>query len=315
MPPLVELAVIRQKHLRHDAEQLAAVDRDRAIVEPPLPPQRRPDDEDRQAGFRLPRPAARSAPRPRRAPRPGTADRRSNRPTATARETPSARSPPRRHRASSASACVAVPRRLGDRDLRHAGADPHELVTVRGKEGRHRTGCSRFGRLIAAPIWRFANGFVRGGGRHRAVRPGAPRKRFAASALALAGLLRLTDRLLYAVGLKIVAVFTAATLSSIGGFAFPAICGAFPFQFLRPVETLHLMIVCSIALQCLSVLALRNSAVFASARTSGGIGRQRRRSCAAWITFPGSPPQPRGWCEGASDPGSVCAGLSCPLPA
>jgi uncharacterized protein len=84
-------------------------------------------------------------------------------------------------------------------------------------------------------------------------------QRFAASALALAGLLLLTGELPYTVGLTIVVVFIAATLSSIGGFAFSAICGAFLFQFLQPVEAVHLMIVCSIALQCLSVLALRNS--------------------------------------------------------
>ena len=84
-------------------------------------------------------------------------------------------------------------------------------------------------------------------------------QRFAVSALALAGLLLLTDGLPYTVGLTIVVVFIAATLSSIGGFAFSAICGAFLFQFLRPIEAVHLMIVCSIALQLLSVVSLRNS--------------------------------------------------------
>ena len=174
MPPLVEFAVIRQEDFRHDPEHMAAVDRDRAIVEPPLPPQRRPDDKDRTQVF-----ACRDQPldlrlyriehrvleqqivdRIGRQRQLGKHHQRDPRRVAVAQE---------RQR------LVAVPGRLGDGDLRHARADPHELVTVRGKEGRHRTGCSRFGRLIAAPIWRFANGFVRGGGRHRAVRPGAQR--------------------------------------------------------------------------------------------------------------------------------------------
>ena len=51
MPPLVEFAVIRQEYFRDDSEHMAAVDRDRAIVEPPLPPQRCPDDEDRTQVF------------------------------------------------------------------------------------------------------------------------------------------------------------------------------------------------------------------------------------------------------------------------
>jgi uncharacterized membrane protein YfcA len=83
--------------------------------------------------------------------------------------------------------------------------------------------------------------------------------RFAASAVALAGMLLLVHALPYTVALTIVAVFIATTLSSVAGFAFSAICGAFLFQFLRPVEAVHLMIVCSIALQFLSVVALRHS--------------------------------------------------------
>ncbi len=83
--------------------------------------------------------------------------------------------------------------------------------------------------------------------------------RFAASALALAGMLVLVHDLPHTVPLTIVVVFIAATLASIGGFAFSAICGAFLFQFLEPVETVRLMLVCSIALQCLSVTALRNA--------------------------------------------------------
>ena len=47
MPALVELAVIRQEHLWHDAEQPAAMDRDAAIIETPPPAKRRADDKHR----------------------------------------------------------------------------------------------------------------------------------------------------------------------------------------------------------------------------------------------------------------------------
>jgi uncharacterized membrane protein YfcA len=54
-------------------------------------------------------------------------------------------------------------------------------------------------------------------------------------------------------------VFAAAALSSIGGFAFSALCGALLFHVMAPVSAVQLMIVCSIAIQTLSVVALRNA--------------------------------------------------------
>jgi uncharacterized membrane protein YfcA len=54
-----------------------------------------------------------------------------------------------------------------------------------------------------------------------------------------------------------VIVFAAAGLSSIGGFAFSALCGALLFHVMAPVTAVQLMIVCSIAIQTLSVFALR----------------------------------------------------------
>ena len=45
---LVVFAVVRQERLRHRPEQRAPGDRDRAVVEPPRPAQRRPDQEDRR---------------------------------------------------------------------------------------------------------------------------------------------------------------------------------------------------------------------------------------------------------------------------
>jgi uncharacterized membrane protein YfcA len=56
------------------------------------------------------------------------------------------------------------------------------------------------------------------------------------------------------------AVFVASTLSSIAGFAFSAICGAFLFHLIsKPVHVVQIMIVCSIAIQMFSVATLRNT--------------------------------------------------------
>lgn len=55
----------------------------------------------------------------------------------------------------------------------------------------------------------------------------------------------------------VVIVFAAAGLSSIGGFAFSALCGALLFHVMAPVAAVQLMMVCSIAIQSLSVFALR----------------------------------------------------------
>ena len=48
MPALVELAIIRQMNFRHDAEQVAAMNRKRAIIKPPFVAQRRADKYQRQ---------------------------------------------------------------------------------------------------------------------------------------------------------------------------------------------------------------------------------------------------------------------------
>lgn len=55
-------------------------------------------------------------------------------------------------------------------------------------------------------------------------------------------------------------IFLASLLSSIAGFAFSAICGALLIHVMRePVAIVELMVVCSIAIQSLSVWALRRS--------------------------------------------------------
>lgn len=56
------------------------------------------------------------------------------------------------------------------------------------------------------------------------------------------------------------AIFAASTVSSIAGFAFSALCGALLFHVMdSPVYAVHVMIVCSIAIQMLSVGALWRS--------------------------------------------------------
>jgi uncharacterized protein len=54
-------------------------------------------------------------------------------------------------------------------------------------------------------------------------------------------------------------IFVASGLSSIGGFAFSAICGGLLFHVLAPLAAVQLMMVCSIAIQGMSVVALRQS--------------------------------------------------------
>ncbi len=58
----------------------------------------------------------------------------------------------------------------------------------------------------------------------------------------------------------LVAIFAASTVSSIAGFAFSALSGALLFHIIdSPVYAVQVMIVCSIAIQMLSVAALRHS--------------------------------------------------------
>lgn len=56
------------------------------------------------------------------------------------------------------------------------------------------------------------------------------------------------------------AIFLAATVSSIAGFAFSAICGAMLFHLLqRPVHIVEIMLICSIGIQSLSVMTLKHA--------------------------------------------------------
>ncbi len=59
---------------------------------------------------------------------------------------------------------------------------------------------------------------------------------------------------------SLIAVLVASTVSSIAGFAFSALCGALLFHLMEsPVYAVQVMIVCSIAIQLLSVAALWRS--------------------------------------------------------
>jgi uncharacterized membrane protein YfcA len=83
-----------------------------------------------------------------------------------------------------------------------------------------------------------------------------------AVAVAGLGLLVAEGAVLSAQGLHdivyaLVAVFAASTVSSIAGFAFSALCGALLFHLMdSPVYAVNVMIVCSIAIQMLSVATL-----------------------------------------------------------
>ncbi len=142
MAPLVEFAVVRQEHLRHHPEQLPAMDDEAAIVEMPPGAQRRADDEQRRQLFaggnqpvdlgghgiehgilkqqivdRIGRQAQLRKHHQRDACLVGGGDE--------------------------IERLIGVLRRLGDRDLRHAGADPHELVAIGREKIGHRIRRSR----------------------------------------------------------------------------------------------------------------------------------------------------------------------------
>jgi uncharacterized protein len=56
------------------------------------------------------------------------------------------------------------------------------------------------------------------------------------------------------------AIFAAATVSSIAGFAFSAICGAILFHVMKnPISVVDTMIICSIAIQIFSVATLKRA--------------------------------------------------------
>ena len=85
-------------------------------------------------------------------------------------------------------------------------------------------------------------------------------------ALANAGLLVVYARLLPAAGVAglsvvvLVGIFFASALSSVAGFAFSAICGAILFHLMTGhVRIVEIMMVCSIAIQALSVWTLRSA--------------------------------------------------------
>jgi uncharacterized membrane protein YfcA len=62
---------------------------------------------------------------------------------------------------------------------------------------------------------------------------------------------------IHGVAFALIAVFVASTVSSIAGFAFSALCGALLFHLMdSPVHVVHVMVVCSIAIQLLSVATL-----------------------------------------------------------
>jgi len=142
MAPLVEFAVVRQEHLGHHAHELPAVDDEAAIVEPPLPPQRRADDENRRQL---------AARRDEALDRAGNAvehgvlkqeivDR-------IGRQAQFGEHHQRDAglvaRGDQSQRLIGVRRRLGNRNPRHAGGDPHELVPVGREKPGHRPRRSR----------------------------------------------------------------------------------------------------------------------------------------------------------------------------
>ena len=87
---------------------------------------------------------------------------------------------------------------------------------------------------------------------------------FAIGALGLGALIAegamLSARGIEGAAIALVAVLAASTVSSIAGFAFSALCGALLFHVMGdPVTVVRVMIVCSMAIQLLSVASLWRS--------------------------------------------------------
>jgi hypothetical protein len=150
MPPLVEFAVIRQEHLRHDTEQPAAMDRDAAIVEPSPPTQRRADDKDRKHFL-----AGGGQPLELRGDR---VEHRVLKQQVVDRIGRQAQLGKHHQRDAGLVAprqqfehLVGVRRRLGHGDPRHAGGDPDEFVAVGREERGH--GARRSRGVHGQVIW------------------------------------------------------------------------------------------------------------------------------------------------------------------
>ena len=142
MAALVEFAVVRQEHLRHHPEQMPAVDHQAAIVEPPLDAQRRADDEHRRqllAGGDQPIDLRRDGVE-HGILKQQIVDRIGRQ--AQLREHHQ-RDPCLVAGGDESERLVGILRRLGDRHLRHARGDPHELVPVGREKRGHRPRRSR----------------------------------------------------------------------------------------------------------------------------------------------------------------------------
>ena len=137
MPLLVELAVVRQVDLRHDAEQPAAVDRHaRSCRSAAAMAQRRADQQQRQQLRRAFGDACSTPLPPRPAAGPEAAGRRSRSRTAPVRGRPPAPRIARRRSRATRRIGFGIGGGVGDAAPRGAGGDPREAVTIDGAE-RH----------------------------------------------------------------------------------------------------------------------------------------------------------------------------------
>src|SRR5947208_2976432 len=136
VPSLVELTVIRQKHLGDHAKQRAAVNDDAAIVEMPVRPERRPDDKSREE---VPGRTDQPIDLPRHLVEYGVLKQEIvDRIGGEAKFREHHQGDPRLVAGDEqVEDIISVARRLGDPDMRYARADTSEVVVVRGKERGH----------------------------------------------------------------------------------------------------------------------------------------------------------------------------------
>jgi len=142
MPTLVKLAIVRQKNFRDDTQKHATMDDDAAIIEVPLRPERCPDDKNREElGTRADQPI--DLPHhlvEHRVLEQEIVDRIGRKTEFREHHQGDPRRVALREQVQD---ILGVAPRLGDRDMRHAGAEANELMAVGREKRRHSARGSR----------------------------------------------------------------------------------------------------------------------------------------------------------------------------
>jgi len=151
--------------------------------------------------------------------------------------------------------------------------DPSWEQTIRERAGQ------RPPNRLCGPVIQSRSGHQTSGARFRSWSQDSGLKGILLAGVGAIGLILYAKLMDFAFSMSIsvyvlLAILLAATLSSVAGFAFSAICGALLVHLMNgPLQIVELMVVCSIAIQSLSVWAIRDAVEWKSLSTFliGGI--------------------------------------------